>query len=109
VLAMPKIVGMRVEIRSAFFESSKLYMIPYGTGTYAWLFDDEQFKAPEASMLREVDVSIEELTSRPGVVAYSLVQKVYTWFGISSEKIPYISVEGDKKFVDPEKIINSKP
>jgi hypothetical protein len=105
----PKSVGIRVEIRNAFFENSKLYMIPYGTGTYAWLFDDEQYKAPESSMVREIDVSIDELASRPGTVAYSLAEKIYTWFGISTEKIPYVSAEGDKKFVDPQKIINSKP
>ncbi|HVH69538.1 MAG TPA: hypothetical protein VNB49_00310, partial [Candidatus Dormibacteraeota bacterium] len=106
---LPKTVGIRVEIRNAFFDNSKLYMIPYGTGTYAWLFDDRQFEAPEASMLREIDVATEELTSRPGVVAYSLVEKIYTWFGISTDKIPYIGTEGERKFVDPQKIINSKP
>jgi len=105
----PNTVGIRVEIRNAFFENSKLYMIPYGTGTTAWHFDDEQYKAPEASVIREIDVSIDELTSRPDIVAYSLVQKIYAWFGISSEKIPYVSAEGDKKFVDSQKIINSKP
>lgn len=105
----PKTVGIRVEIRNAFFENSKLYMIPYGIGTYAWHFDDEQYKAQEASMVREIDVSVDELTSRPDIVAYSLVQKIYTWFGISSEKIPYVSAEGEKKFVDPQKIISSKP
>ena len=105
----PKTVGMRIEIRNAFFDNSKLYMIPYGTGTYAWLFDDPQFMAPEASMLREIDVVTEELTSRPGVVAYSLVEKIYTWFGISTDKIPYVGNEGGKKLVDPQKIITAKP
>lgn len=106
----PRTIEIRVEIKNAFFGDSKLYMIPYGTGTYAWHFDDPQFQAPEASMVRQIDVSTEELASKPGVVAYSLVQKIYTWFGISTDKIPYISAEPDgKRFVDPQKIITSKP
>jgi len=60
-------------------------------------------------MLREANVSTEELTSRPEAAAYSLVQKIYAWFGISSEKIPYVSADGEKRFVDPRKIIHSKP
>jgi hypothetical protein len=106
---IPKTVGIRIEIRNAFLENSKLYMIPYGTGTVAWHFDDEQYKAPEASMLREIDVSTEELMSRPDAVAYALVEKIYTWFGISTEKIPYVSADGQKRFVDPQKITSSKP
>lgn len=101
---LPRTVNVRVEIRNAFFEDSKLYLLPYGTNTYEWMFNDERHHAPEKSMLREIEVSAEELISRPEVVAYVLVERIYAWFGVSAEKIPYTSSDGQKKFIDVEKI-----
>ena len=106
---LPTTVTLRVEIRNAMFDDSSLYVLPYGTGTYAWLLEDQQYKAPEESMLREIVVSAEELTSRPEAIAYSVVEKIYTWFGVPTEKIPYASSDGKKKFVDTQKIVNAKP
>jgi hypothetical protein len=104
----PRSVGLRVEIRNAFLRSSELYVIPYGTGTYEWLFDDDRYKAPENSMVREITVSAEELTSRPEFAAYTLAERIYTWFGVPSEKIPYASIEDGRKFIDVVKIKNVK-
>lgn len=105
---LPKSVSLRVEIRNAFLGDSQLYVIPYGTGTYAWLFNDERYKAPEPSMVREISVNTEELTLRPEVVAYSLVEKVYLWFGAPPDKIPYVSSDERGKFIDVQKIMNVK-
>jgi hypothetical protein len=100
----PETVILRVEIRNAFFEGSRLYVSPYPIGTYGFLSDSGQYTAQESSMRREIEVPSEGLASRPEAVAFLLVERIYTWFGVPSDKIPYVSSDGHEKFVDAKRI-----
>ena len=99
----PRAVQLRLQIENAWFGesgSSKLYLTPYGVDTYSWHFNDERHVAPDADMIREVDVSADALAD-VGAVAYRLVEKLYAWFGFSSDKIPYAARRGDTRVIDP--------
>ena len=54
------------------------------------------------------DVDISDLENEAGHVAYSLIEKLYLWFGIDKTLIPYVSKEKGKEIIDIEKIKANK-
>lgn len=69
----------------------RLYLIPYTVGTFAWELDSDKHPAPKADMSKQVEVASELLHRNPGAVAYRLIEKVYTWFGVPTDQIPYVA------------------
>lgn len=107
-LIKPNSIKFRVDLKNTFIDGAKLYLTPYGLGTYAWHFNDDKHPAPSNEMEREVEVSLDSLSESPSHVAYELVQKVYLWFGLEPKEIPYVAEdEKGRKFIDIEKIKKS--
>ena len=104
----PPEVEMKVEIRNAFFDQSKLFLIPHPVSTHWFLYTDDRCVAPEPSTTRRLSVPTELLQSRPDVVAFLLVRLIFLWFGASPDMIPYSSSEHDLKFIDENMIRNSR-
>lgn len=105
----PTEVEFKVEIRNAFFEKSKLFLIPHPVSTHWFMYTDNRFVAPEPSATRRLSVATELLRSRPDVAAFLLVRQIFLWFGASPDTIPYSSGEADLKFIDEDMIRNSRP
>jgi hypothetical protein len=103
----PTQVDLNVEIRNAIWGGSKLSLIPHPVSSYGFGYSDHHF-APEPVTKRNVRVPTEQLKSRPEVSAYLLVRQIFIWFGITPEMIPYASVENDVRFIDSDKIKNSR-
>ncbi|MGB6875599.1 MAG: hypothetical protein WBD87_06150 [Candidatus Acidiferrales bacterium] len=104
----PPEVELKVEIRNAFFDKSKLFLIPHPVSTYGFAFTDDRHYAPEASTTRRQSVATEQLQSRPDVVAFLLVRQIFLWFGAAPDMIPYSSNEQNLKFIDENKIRNPR-
>ena len=104
----PPEVELKVEIRNAFFDESKLFLVPHPVSTHWFTLTDDRHVAPEASATRRLSVSTEQLQSRPDVVAFLLVRQIFLWFGATPDKIPYSSSEQNLKFIDENKIRNSR-
>jgi hypothetical protein len=104
----PSHVDLNVEIRNAFFGEAKLALTPHPVSSDTFRFYGKSHVAPESFAKRSVRVLTEQLTNRPEVAAYSLVKQIFIWFGIAPDMIPYASVEGDLRFIDPDKIRNSR-
>jgi hypothetical protein len=104
----PTEVELKVEIRNAFFDKSKLFLIPHPVSTRWFLYTDERCVAPEPSTTRRLSVATEQLQRRPDVVAFLLVRQIFLWFGASPDTIPYSSSENDFKFIDENMIRNSR-
>jgi hypothetical protein len=104
----PREVELKIEIRNAFFDKSKLFLIPHPVSTHWYTVADDRWVAPESSTTRRLTVATQQLQSRPDVVAFLLVRQIFLWFGVTTE-IPYSSSEQDLKFIDENKIRNSRP
>jgi hypothetical protein len=105
---VPTSVDLKIEIRNAFFRTSKLYMIPGAISTFRYQSDSERKLAPESSTRQTIRVPTEQLTSSPQSVAFSLVQRIYAWFGIATEYIPYVSINDSTRYIDENLIRNVK-
>ena len=82
-----------------------LYMLAYGVNSSEWSAPTKEYPAPEGSMKRQVDVSTSDLQSQPERIAYVLVEKVYTWFGLAPDKIPYVTSRDGNRMLDIAAIV----
>ena len=70
---------------------------------------DDRYYAPEPSMVRNVTVAIDELRTNPNAAAYVLIRRIFYWFGVERDGIPYRSVASNgSRIVDENLIINSR-
>ena len=83
-----------------------MYLIPYALDSFAWLHELEKFTAQEPTMERELDVDVASSTKNPERTAYLIIERTYTWFGASPEKIPYVQGTGDARVIDVELVRN---
>jgi hypothetical protein len=102
----PREVNFREQIEHAWIVegSAKLCLSAYGVGSIEWSMDLPELRhhAPEPSMTRDISVATTDLHKAPGRAAYLLAEKIYLWFGMTPDKIPYTSGFGEAKAVDPE-------
>ena len=104
----PSEVDFKVEIRNAFFDQSKLFLIPHPVSSEWFAFTDDRHVAPEPSTTLRLPVATEQLQSRADVVAFLLLRKIFLWFGVAPDVIPYSSSEQNLKFIDENQIRNSR-
>ena len=104
----PHAVELKVEMRNAIFNASRLFLIPHPVSASSFKYSDDRYAAPESSTTRRLSVETKQLQFRPDVVAFLLVQQIFLWFGVVPDKIPYSSSEQNLRFIDEKKIRNSR-
>ena len=89
-----------VSIRNAFRAEERLYLNPYGLETLAHMIDQTRYKAPEDN--GDVSIQVEANLVRTNVprAAYLFVERIYLWFGVPVNQIPYTMGEDDAKVID---------
>lgn len=68
---------------------------------------DKHYEAPanSSSLETPIDFKVKDFEAgKIGEIAYKVVEKVYLWFGVPTENIPYIKIENSVKSIDIEKI-----
>jgi len=78
----------------------RLYLNPYGLDTWAHMMDRRQYPAPEDN--GDVPVQLDTNLVRNNVprAAYLFAERIYLWFGVPVNHIPYLIGDGDMKAVD---------
>jgi hypothetical protein len=105
----PREINLKVELKNAFFGDAKLFLIPHLVSSRTFTMTEDRYYAPEPSMMRNVTVATDELRTHPNVVAYVLIRRIFYWFRVESDEIPYTSVTSNGvRIVDENLIINSR-
>lgn len=108
-ITKPNKISFQIKIKNAFFNGSKLYLIPYEVNTFDWNSPFKKYEAQKKDMEKIFLGNLDELIDSPTNMAYRVLKKIYLWFGISEDKIPYtFTDEAGKKHIDIEKIKNQK-
>ena len=97
---MPQQVRLRAEFKPLRNGDAAVYLSPFAINSIRWQAGLIKYEAKEVSMVRQFDIDVHTLLSAPGRIAYVIVEGIYTWFGASSEEIPYITGSGEAKQVD---------
>lgn len=100
----PNKLHFQMDLINAWFGESKLFLCPGIADKF--IFDSDRHEAPEAVMLREKEISINDLRENQAGVGFQLVSLLYSWFGIPVEGIPYIARDGQgNRAIDPTQIM----
>jgi hypothetical protein len=91
-------------IRDTKVGENRLYMNPFGVNTWARLMDRTQYPAPEDNAELALTIDRDTITHGPARAAYLLVERLYLWFGVPTNEIPYVIESNSMKMLDLEKI-----
>jgi hypothetical protein len=102
--AKPRPRGMeyRLELRNMSVNGIPCGLIPGPLGTFATEYGTDIHRAPDSHATFTVGWDEPEID--PRVVAFLLVSKVYEWFGIEHEYIPYTDQVSNRLIVNPDQI-----
>jgi hypothetical protein len=108
----PETVRLAIGLRHAHFGvHSVLYLLPGPIHAFDYRSDDleqERFRAPEPHWRDHVDATLREDGRMDiGASAYMLVARLYHWFGLTDEQIPYR--EAEREAIDLQQIQNPPP
>ena len=78
-----------------------LRLIPGPINTFDWKFGDNAHWAPDRDILLTIEAKKDAPT---GLVAYQILAKVYNWFSIESDRVPYVEEIDGQLMISPEKI-----
>lgn len=84
-------------------DDKKYFLVPYAVGTCGFSFGGDKQEAHESSIFSE-PIVIDAINFRAELVAYQIVEKIYLWFGFSTDKIPYKKNDNGNNVIDFEKI-----
>jgi len=93
----PSRLRFRIEMVHASMEAKKLYVVPYPVLSWGWQREDEKYPIAEDHMRRDVEATTSEVKEDPDHVAYRLVERLFLFFGVPINKIPYVKEEEVKR------------
>jgi len=95
----PGRVRFRIEMVDASVEGKKLYVVPYPVRSFGWQsqWDDEKYPIAEDHMRKDVEATTNEVQQDPDHVAYRLVERLFLFFGVPIDMIPYVKQEEVKR------------
>lgn len=99
---MPNEFTLRVDFKNLHLNGVRTYLVPHDLSHVAHIFDDDKKDAPENNCTIKINNSAEGFNT--AAISYKLVEKIYLWFGIEEDKIPYVKTENNIKMIDTDAI-----
>jgi hypothetical protein len=91
---MPERIRVTIGLRSAHFDDQRLLLAPHGLGSIGFEYrDGSPAPDPEVDRTIEVDVRDDEPHIDVGATAFQLLEPLYHWFGLETDKMPYTNAE----------------
>jgi hypothetical protein len=101
----PTSISIRFQIENAKGERP-LTLGPHGVGSYAFQLHstENQHEAPAEKVQKDITVSNTDFEAQPERLAYQLVERLYLWFGLGTDKIPYTKEKEGVRMLDVDLI-----
>lgn len=96
----PGRLRFRIEMVDASVEGKKLYVVPYPVLSIGWQFEDERYPIAEDHMRKDIEATTGELQQDPDHFAYRLVERLFLFFEVPINKIPYVKQEDEVRRID---------
>lgn len=96
----PTTCVLQVSIRNTFRGEERLYLNPYGLEILAHMIDQTRYRAPEDNGDVEIQVETNLVGNNVPRAAYLFVERIYLWFGVPVNQIPYTTGERQAKVID---------
>ncbi len=97
----PPTCAFQVSIRNTVRGTGeRLYLNPHALDTWARMTDRTRYPAPENSGDVHVQMDTAIVLNNVARAAYLFIERIYLWFGVPLNHIPYVSGDGDSKAID---------
>ncbi len=95
----PENIKFQLEFRNAEVAGNKLYVVPFRVLSIGWQAEFEFHKHPisEPNLKREMTIPASQVKDDPDLVAYLLVEKLFLFFGVPPNEIPYVTQERPRR------------
>jgi hypothetical protein len=106
---LPKEWQFRVSLANLWLKKTKVYLLPGSINSTEYQFDlvDKGKIAPKTNKEFSVDASTDDFFTTHEAVGYKLVKKIYNWFGLPDNAIPYTKkLSTGKRVIDIDQIKN---
>jgi hypothetical protein len=97
---LPETCSLQVRFHNTVRSEERLYLNPYGLETVAHMTDMTRYRAPDDNGEIQVTVPTSVLRTNAPRAAYLLVERIYLWFGVPTNQIPYVSGADSDRVVD---------
>jgi hypothetical protein len=84
-----------VQLRNTKTDDEPLHIVPYKLNSIAWTFRNDAGVVDADKVEKTVTLKTAELLSDPDATAFRLVERLFLFFGIASDRIPY-TTEGNR-------------
>ena len=89
-----------MRFHNTFRSEERLYLNPYGLETVAHMTDMTRYRAPDENGEIQITVPTSVLRENAPRASYLLVERIYLWFGVPTNQIPYVSGADLDRVVD---------
>jgi len=104
-----KELRFQANLSNLWLENTKVYLLPGDINSTPYQFDleDKGKKSPEPTKEFSIDAPFVDFIDIPEEIGFELVKKIYNWFGLPDNAIPYKKeLSSGKKIIDIEQIKN---
>jgi hypothetical protein len=85
----PEQVSFHVEISGGKVGDKFIYIVPFKVNTVGWTFSDNQSPLSKENPKFDGVVSADEIDKDPNRVGFEILQRLFLFFGVAANKIPY--------------------
>jgi len=93
-----KQINFHIEIADGKVGDRMLYITPYAVDTRGWYVSEGKYPLKKESIVYDGVFSTQDLREDPDRIAFLLIERLFLFFGVPSNKVPYTTeVEGNRK------------
>jgi hypothetical protein len=94
----PTQINFHVEIADGKVGDRMLYISPYAVNTYGWHLSEDEYSLKKENIVYDGVLSTQDLKADPDRIAFLLIERLFLFFSVPSNKVPYtIEVDGNRK------------
>jgi len=100
----PKHIRFHIEIANGKVGDRFLYLIPSPVNSIGWMTGDDKYALTKENPMQDEIVATDDLRNDPGSVAFRLTERLFLFFDVAGNNIPYTVEKEGVRRVNVEQI-----
>jgi hypothetical protein len=100
----PSELTCSIQLRNTKTDGELLHVVPYKLNSYGWVFRNDAGAVDGENVEKAFTLKTAELLSDPDAAAFRLVERLFLFFGIGPDRVPYALGEADVRRIDVSEI-----
>lgn len=100
----PREIRFHIEIVNGKIGDQFLYLMPFPVNSLRWMIGDDRYSLTNENPKRDEIIRIEDLRDDPDHVAFQLTERLFLFFGVAGNQIPYTVEKEGVRRIDVERI-----